>query len=170
MFPLEPCSFPPPAPHPPLLSCPLPGAHPGHAVTRPIPLCLCVAGPCGTTKLISYRASLAWCASCKVGPYSLHIGSLGCDHRESHLQVPPSPSTILSRDAVLVQGNTRHFSWFTRKNKQQPERKMRILHPWLPSLPSLCCDHSLARHPGWAACSGLVGTACKGELKNTCDA
>lgn len=173
MFPLEPCSFPYPAPHPPFLSRPLPWAHPGHALTCLIPLSLRVAGPCSTTRLISDRASLAWCASCKVEPYSLHIGSLECHHRESHLQLSLSRSTIPSRDALLAQGNTRHSCWFTRRTNNSQKGICAFYIPGSPPFPP-CCDHSLARHrqmllramqfqpvqhPEWAACSGLIGTA-----------
>lgn len=166
MFPLEPCSF-PSAQHPPFLSCPLPGAHPGRAVTCPIPLSLCVAGPCGTTRLIPDRASLAWCASCKEGPYSLHKGPWGVTIGNPTCRyLPPPVRGIRTQPSPIIPqqgctpgtGQHQAFLLAYKKNKQQLERKMRILHPWLPSLPSV-----LSPLPGQAqpdAAQGRPVSAC----------
>lgn len=99
-LPSEPCGFPPPAPNPPLL-----GAHPWRAVTCLIALFLHVAGPRGTARPIPPHSKPSLMMQVlHVGPYPLHVGSLGHEQRETHVQVPPSPSMTRSRGAVLATG------------------------------------------------------------------
>ena len=74
LLPSEPLSFSPSAPNPSFLPCPLPGVHPGRAVT-------CLITACGRTlrhcKANPSESKPSLMRVLHMGPYPLHMGSLG---------------------------------------------------------------------------------------------